>query len=119
MARLIVMPNGESARIPQGSNNPLVIEFDEPVTIPVLSVSLWDSRGNTLKSWKTDDVTIDGQRIICPLEENETADFPSGEQTLEIKGVDEEGYTVFWNQCTVQVMSRCDKNIHLTGDDEP
>lgn len=122
MAIVTIRPNGEHARIPQGSNNPLVIEFDEPITIPELSISLWcdgkGTEGQPLKVWSNDDITIeDENKAVCPLTEEETSAFPSGTLILEIKGLDENGYTVFWQQFTVQVVSRRDKIIKLTGDE--
>lgn len=106
------------AVIPQGSNNPLVIEFDEPMTMPVLSVSLWDSLHKTaLKSWSQDDVTTQENVVICPLTEEETRDFPSSGMLLEVKALDNNGYTVFWNQTAVNVVKRYDRLIDIVGDE--
>ena len=107
--------------IPQGSNNPLVITFDEDVEVSSMTISLW-SRGTRmtsglLKLWTIDDVTIEGNSIICPLEEQETADFPAGNLSLEVKGLDEDGNTVFWEQANVRVLARRDKEFQITGDE--
>lgn len=121
MAIMSIQPNGEKGRIPQGSNNPLVIEFEEEPGAPVLAISLWgDGRGQAekpLKVWKTEDVTVDGRTIVCPLTEEETAGFPPSGVTLEIKGLDENGYTIFWEQMNVRVVARRDRIILLTGDE--
>ncbi len=117
MASITIRQN-ESAVIPQGSNNPMVIEFDEPMTMPVLSISLWDARNKTaLKSWSQDDVTIEKNMVICPLTEEETRQFPSGGMILEVKALDNNGYTVFWCQTAVNVVKRYDKDIDIVGGD--
>ena len=115
---------GDGACIPQGSNNPLVIEFDEEVVFFELSVSLWSNatgyKGKPLKIWTLDDITMDGNKAICPLTEEETASFPpsgpsSGSTFVEIKGLDENGYTLYWERCNVYIEARKDREIKFSG----
>lgn len=117
MASTAVKQN-DYAVIPQGSNNPLVIEFDEPMTMPVLSVSLWDNtQTKGIKKWSLDDVTVQDNLVICPLTEEETRNFPSCGVVLEVKAVDDNGYTVFWQHTPVKVAKRSDRFIDIVGDD--
>ena len=102
----------------QGSNNPIVITFDQSVAnIPKLVVTLWRSSvtaGVTfMKKWQTDDMLIDGDTATCPLTEEETAALPSSGVTLEVKGLDEYNNTVFWQSVNVPVMARNDKIIDM------
>ena len=122
MSCLITQPNGESVSIPQGSNNPLAIEFDDFDTSLAISISLWSNATGysrkPLKVWKKDDILFDGNTAICALTEAETAAFPSSGSTwLEIKCLDENGYTVFFDQFSIRVEPRKDKGIKLTEDE--
>lgn len=116
MAGTVVRNGDDVARILQGSNNPLVIEFDEDVTVPKLSVTLWNS-AKLLKAWDENTIDRDGNRIICALSEDETSAFPASNVTIEIKGLDDDGFTVFWEKFTINVEARKDKVIKLTGGD--
>lgn len=103
----------------QGSNNPLVIQFDASVAdMPVLLVTLWsDTAGypnKLLKSWDREQMTIDDDTVVCPLTETETKAFPNGNLVLEAKGLDEDGNTIFWDQYELDVMTRRDRIILLT-----
>ena len=103
----------------QGSNNPLVIQFDADISnIPVLVISLWCDKlryaGKAIKTWTTEDIVVSGDTAVCQLTENETGKFPDADLILEAKGLDNHGNTVFWDQYTVNVQSRHDKVIHLT-----
>lgn len=104
----------------QGSNNPLVIQFDASVAdIHTLVVTLWSDApgrvGKLLKKWKTEDMIVSGNTAICPITETETRAIPPGSLVLEAKGLGENGYTVFWSAYNVDVLSRRDKVITLTG----
>lgn len=103
------------ALIVQGSNNPLVIEFEETLDFPAMVITLWNDalphRGQPLKRWGLSDVTIVEDKVICPLSERETAAFPETGVILEVKGIDGNGYTVFWEQYPVKVEPRRDKQI--------
>lgn len=101
----------------QGSNNPLVIQFDADVSgIPVIIVSLWNSKntGNPIKVWTRNEMTISGDTAICPLEESETKALQNSQLVLEAKGLDSDGNTVFWDDYPISVKRRFDKIITLT-----
>ena len=108
----------------QGSNNPLVIQFDASlVEVPTLVISLWqdrvkgDTKSSTLiKQWKTGNagLVIDGDKAICDITEEETADLPSTRMVLEAKGLDEAGNTLFWDAFPIYIKARRDKMIELT-----
>lgn len=103
----------------QGSNNPLVIQFDAVVdSIPVLVVTLWSDAyshvGRPLKKWEREDMTISGDTAVCPITEEETQAFPRGVIVLEAKGLDGNGNTVFWDEYPVDVKLRRDRIIRLT-----
>ncbi len=102
----------------QGSNNPLVIQFDADISnIPVLVISLWCDKlryaGKALKTWTTDDISINGDTAVCQLTESETAKFPDSELILEAKGLDDHANTIFWDQYPIDVKARHDKTIRL------
>lgn len=100
----------------QGTNTPLAITFEDDVSnVPVLVISLWKRKGIKLKSWTIENIVVDGDTVYCPLEEQETADFPEGAATLEVKGLDENGQTMFWEKAQVLIESRSDRVIKLTG----
>ena len=104
----------------QGSNNPLAITFDKPVTdVPILVATLWDkytsSNPRLLKTWEKEDMIIEDALALCPLTEEETADMPQNGVVLEVKGLDENGQTVFWQRCGIDVLNRFDRTINLTS----
>ena len=120
MAAKATIYTGDAVGIPQGSNNPLVITFDEDVEVSSIVISLWDRKSGTdepLKVWTEEDVTIEEENVICPLSEEETAGFPAGKLLLEIKGLDEDGNTLFWQEITVRILHRYDKGIPLSESD--
>lgn len=103
----------------QGSNNPLIIQFDTNVdTMPALVVTLWSdnvgSQCKMLKQWKNGDMDINGDTATCPISEQETKMLPSGFAIIEAKGLDEYGNTIFWDQYKTDVKTRRDKLIMLT-----
>ena len=103
----------------QGSNNSLVIQFDQSVaTIPTLVVTLWRDligRGSQkVKEWQRDDMTIDDDTVICEITEAETAALPAQQLVIEAKGLDGSGNTVFWDEYRIDVKNRRDKVIKLT-----
>ena len=103
----------------QGSNNSLVIQFDQSVTdIPTLVVTLWRDligRGSQkVKEWQKSDMTVDGDTVICEITEAETAALPAQQMVIEAKGLDGSGNTIFWDEYRVDVKNRRDKVIRLT-----
>lgn len=103
----------------QGSNNPLVIQFDADVSnIPTLIVTLWCDlpgwEGRPVKKWTKDDMTISGETVTCPLTQNETRMYGAPYLVLEAKGLNENGGTVFWDEYKLDVKHRRDKIIQLS-----
>lgn len=104
--------------IVQGSNNPLVLTFDQSVDdIPSLSVTLWSAAGHgngPIKAWATADMMINGDTVVCPLTESETANLVPAKMILEAKGLDSEGNTIFWTEYPIDLCKRRDRIISLT-----
>ena len=103
----------------QGSNNPLVIQFDASVSdMPKLIVTLWNDRdgypNKLLKSWDETQMTISDDTVVCPLDEAETKEYPHGRLIIEAKGLDSNMNTIFWDQYPLDVKERRDKIIRLT-----
>ena len=103
----------------QGSNNPLIIQFDTAVdTMPVLVVTLWNEsigcQAKMIKKWEIDDMDVNGDTAICPITEQLTKALPNGKLIIEAKGLDENGNTIFWDQYETDVKTRRDKAIAIT-----
>ena len=102
----------------QGTNCPLEIEFDRDLTdMPALIISAWSPDETLVKRWDKTDVTIEENVVLCPLTEQESQAFPLARLTIEAKGLDEYGATVFWSAMRVQVVKRRDKVISLVDDE--
>lgn len=102
----------------QGANTPLVITFDEDVTnIPKLLITMWcdmkDYSGSPIKTWTKDDVIVDRRNVALPLTEQETSSLPTAPMVIEAKGLDSNGATIFWDQCSVNVKRRRDKDMRM------
>lgn len=104
----------------QGSNNPLIIEFADSIdNVPKMIISLWSSMGGygmPLKVWHKSDILIDDKIAICPLTEDETAAFPGYQVEILVKGLDANGYTIFWRRFNVDILHRQDRVFKLTQD---
>lgn len=106
----------------QGSNNPLVIQFDASVAdMPTLVVTLWADKENKceqysekVKQWNKSDMTIDNDTVVCPFSEDETKNISVKYLILEAKGLDENGNTIFWDQYKLYIKARRDRLISLT-----
>lgn len=106
----------------QGSNNPLVIQFDISVAdMPALTVTLWADKENKceqysekIKQWNKSDMTIQNDTIICPITEEETKNISARYLILEAKGLDSNENTIFWDQYKLYVKARRDRVISLT-----
>ena len=98
----------------QGTNVPLTVIFDEDVSsVPVLYITLW--RGDEeLKRWDRSTISVQEDTAVLPLTQEETASFPAGEATLEVKGLTPFGQTVFWEECSVDIYPRRDREIQIT-----
>ena len=105
--------------IVQGTNNPLVIQFDQDVSeMASLIITMWSLSGTMVKKWETEDMTIEDDTAICPLTEAESKAFPGTVVTIEAKGLDSEGAAVFWDRMDVKMVRRNDKNIPLEEDED-
>ena len=103
----------------QGSNEPLVITFDESVEhLTKILVTVWceDGGEKLVKSWRENDMQIAQNTIICPLTEKETAAFKPPTLAVNIKGLDENGTTMIYEEILIDVMARHDGGITLTED---
>ena len=99
----------------QGTNIPIKITFDTSVdSYANLVATLW-IQGKEVKRWEKaeDQITIDGTMAILPLDEDETRKFKRGKATLLVKGLNFYGETIFWDEATIEVMSRDDRDIDL------
>lgn len=104
----------------QGSNNPLVIQFDQDMSgYDTLVITVWKgiSAGtyNILKRWNKADLTVSGDTVTCPLTEAETKTFPASSVNVEAKALNDDGDTIFWAEMDVNVMFRRDRIISLGG----
>lgn len=99
----------------QGSDHPLVIEFDQDVSgCTELLVTLWAGSGSEpVARWRKSEMTVDGSTAICPLSESVTSGLKSISATVEVKGLDEDGTTIFWDEMKIPVKARRDRNIGL------
>ena len=102
----------------QGANTPLVITFDEDVTtLPKLLITLWcdmkEYAGTPIKTWEKSDVIINGRQVALPLTEDETSSLPTAPMVIEAKGMNSSGATLFWDQCSVSVKRRRDKDMRM------
>lgn len=101
--------------IVQGTNVPLAVTFDSDVSeIPTLVATLWLKDGSMVKQWNKADMQIEGETAYLPLTEEETAAIAPGFIALEIKGLDDAGQTIFWEESMVKVVERRDRSIVLT-----
>lgn len=102
----------------QGSNYPLVIQFNEDVSaVPKLLVTLWRdinaSQSVLIKKWEKPDMRISNDTAVCPLSESVTRHLPLRTLVVEIKGLDENGNEIFYEQDEQGVYRRRDKDISL------
>ena len=103
----------------QGSNNPIVIQFDANISeMPTLIITLWSDKDiyqpRMIKRWNKSDINMEENIAVCPITEAETKALPPGKLVLEAKGLDDNGNTIFWDQYEVDVKGRRDRNIVLT-----
>ena len=100
----------------QGTNIPLQITFDEDVSeINELVITLWRRNKVELKRWTKANMEIEEDTVILPITEEESASWPEGYNTLEAKGLDEDGLTIFWDKAPIMIEGRRDKGIRLMG----
>lgn len=99
----------------QGSNSPITLTFDSDISeIPTIVATLWRGKGNLFKQWNKSDMEIDETTAELPLTEEETAGLDGGTVVLDVKGVDDTGAIIFYEEAYVQVLARRDSTIPLT-----
>lgn len=100
----------------QGSNNPIILEFDANVDkitdfsalLSPKGIYRCDGGNDYVKHWRLNDVQISGRNILLPLTQNETLLFQPGRYSLEIKWVENDN-VIFARSIIVQVEQRMDK----------
>lgn len=97
----------------QGGNSPIYLDFDEEVRAQKISVAIFDGSGKQLKHWDTEDVTIEGAKVTVQLTQQDTADFPAGKVTLEVKWLDNDGIIQISEPVELKVEKRMDRVIIL------
>jgi len=108
--------------IVQGSNNPIIVSFDEDVSsIQDWSMSLYgeDKRGapgDLLKHWGLDDVEIDENSVSAPLSQEETLAFPPCVATLEIKWLNADDLIFHSKKVRIRIDGRNDSTHLMTSD---
>lgn len=97
----------------QGGNSPLILIFDAGMKdIPEISVGLY--HGSTeLKHWDKSTVLIDGPIVSCPMTQDETAKFSSGQASLEVKVLGVNGEIILYEVVAEEVIRRNDKTIRM------
>lgn len=109
----------------QGSNNPLVIQFDASIAdMPSLVVTLWADKTDKFRQspvlverWDIEDMIIENDTAICQISEDKTKNISAEYLILEAKGLDSDGNTIFWDQYKLDVKPRRDRIITLTQTD--
>ena len=99
----------------QGSNNPIILEFDSPVDkITDISVVLAQKGlrhcnvSGYAKQWRMADVQKSGKTILLPLTQYETLTFEPGKYDLEVKWIEDESI-IFARVVTIYVEPRSDR----------
>lgn len=97
----------------QGGNSPIILTFDADMqTILDISVGLY--HGSTeLKRWNKSSVRIEGTMVICPMTQDETAKFTSGQASLEVKVLGVNGEIILYEVVAEEVVRRNDKVIKM------
>lgn len=96
-----------------GTNVPIQVTFDSSVaSFKKIVATLWQ-QNKQIKKWERDDMTVSGMTITLPLKEDETKKFKKGKAKLEIKGLNGTNQTVFWEEATIEIGDRRDKDIDL------
>ena len=99
----------------QGSNSPLTLTFDTDVSgIPTLVATLWAGVGTMIKRWDKADMEIDEDIVYLPLTEEETSAMAPGIVALDVKGLNDDGEIIMYDEADVQIISRRDSGIPMT-----
>lgn len=98
----------------QGSNKPITLTFEEDISaIPIIVATLWAGYGNMIKRWDKTDMTIEEDTAELPLTEAETAEMNGGSIALDVKGLDDIGNIIFWEEVPIMVLPRRDRSITM------
>ena len=92
----------------QGSNNPIILEFDSPIEGITDFSAVLSYKGQSIKQWRLGDVQIEDDSITMPLTQEETLVFPSDRLCLEVKWVDNDNIC-FAEKIIISVEKRFDK----------
>lgn len=93
----------------KSSNRPIEIVFDKSVDFTKIRITLWFD-GKELKIWDNDSIEIKDNKITCPLTQEETASFPEGFASLEIKWLDKDRVT-FAERVVLTILDRYDIEV--------
>lgn len=103
----------------QGSNNPIILEYDSPVDkITDISVvltqrgSLQCNGSGYAKQWRMADVQKSGKTILLPLTQYETLSFMPGKYDLEVKWIENDSI-IFARVVTIYVEPRSDRTLFM------
>lgn len=98
-------------QILQGSNAPLVIEFNSSTEVDInkFSALLFTQKNEIeLKHWLEDDIVVKRRQIELPLTEEETLGFPTELCVLEVKFSDDDGHITLWDSIKCNIVRRKD-----------
>lgn len=109
----------------QGTNNPLIFTFSEPMTtITDIEISLYTENKDTnmcieWKHWTLNEVEINENQVIAHILQEESVNFPEGKCFIEVKWMNALGRTEFAKILSTNIVKRYDKTImEGAADDE-
>lgn len=99
----------------QGDNHPSIIVLDEDLSgMERVSCALCTAE-EVLKTWTKEEMTFtavdDGYAISIPWTQEETAALPAGPVVWELKALDRDGLTQFWDTNPDAVISRKNREV--------
>lgn len=103
-------------KIIQGSNAPIVLEFDDSVlNVASMSIGIYSVSGTNVKQWGKDDCQIsdDGKTVTCNLDQTDTASLDRGSYILSVKLMTEDGAIILYDEESIVVSMRKDKEVIL------
>jgi hypothetical protein len=96
----------------QGTNVPLEFSFASSMEqIQDIEIHLYDKQKQEIKHWSIEDVTIENEKVIVPIEQKESINFPVGDCHFEIKWLDVDGKTNFAKSLCTTIIERIDKTL--------
>lgn len=95
----------------QGTNAPIVIEFDDD-TSSILDISVALVKDNEiLIKWEKTNITLDGVFAYCPLSQEDTMKLTPNFAVLEVKWTNADGEVHFAEPTLVEIVKRVDSTI--------